>query len=123
MGLSYWRKCRKADYWENIFREHPEFFRVDSTNRNASLVWRRTYQKLYNVDSEEKISREEFRNLTTDQKKRISRSPLTNSDISTLVNAAINLHSREIDHKKDARWWITGALSLLGVVLGALISA
>src|SRR6187402_926150 len=79
-NLSKWAyrisgSIEKADYWENIFRARPEFFRIDSTGSQVSLVWRRTYQKLYDVDSEEKITRQEFRNLTMDQKKRISRTP------------------------------------------------
>jgi hypothetical protein len=113
----------QADYWRKIFEQHPEFFRLQRGRMKASLVWRRSHQKLYDVDREEKISREEFRALTDEAKQRISRTPLTNSDISTLINTAINLHSREIEHKKDSRWWITGAIGLVGVILGAVINA
>jgi len=113
----------KGNYWKKVFEEHPEFFRLDSDRSKASLVWRRNYQKLYDVDKETKISKEEFKVLSSDQKKRISRNPLTNSDVSTLVNTAINLHSREIEHKKDSRWWISGVIGLLGVILGAVIKA
>ena len=113
----------KEGYWRNIFEEHPEFFRLDSKRKKASLVWRRNYQKLYNVDAEEKISRKTYKSLSEAQKKRISRTPLTNSDISTLVNTAINLHSREIDHKKDSRWWVAGVSGLLGVILGTILKA
>jgi len=110
-------------YWKTIFEQHPEFFRLDSGRNKASLVWRRNYQKLYNVDIEEKISRETYNSLSQQQRKRISRIPLTNSDTSTLINTAINLHSGEINHKKDTRWWISGAIGLAGVILGALIKA
>ena len=113
----------KGEYWKAIFEQHPEFFRLDSGRMRASLVWRRNYQKLYDVDKEEKITREEYKVLTPDQKGRISRNPLTNSDISTLVNTAINLHSREIENKKDSRWWISGVIGLLGVIIGAIIKA
>jgi len=89
-----------GDYWKRIFEEHSEFFRLDSRRERGSLVWRINYQKLYNVDKEEKISREQYISLTDEQKLRISRNPLTNSDISTLVNTAINLHSGEIVYKK-----------------------
>ena len=112
-----------GDYWKSIFKEHPEFFRLDKPREKASLVWRRNHQKLYHVDLEEKISREAYKSLTDEEKKKISRSPLTNTDISTLVNTAINLHSGEIDHKKDSRWWISGAIGLAGVILGAVIKA
>jgi len=112
-----------GDYWKRIFEEPPEFFRLDRNREKGSLVWRRNYQKLYDVDQEEKVSREQYIALTDEQKLRISRNPLTNSDISTLVNTAINLHSGEIFHKKDSRWWISGAIGLAGVILGALIKA
>lgn len=113
----------QGGYWKNIFEQHPEFFRLNKQRERASLVWRRNYQKLYDVDAEEKIRKEEYRSLTKEQKKRISRNPLTNSDISTLINTAIELHSREIDRKKDSRWWITGAIGLAGVIIGAVIKA
>ena len=66
----------KGDYWRTIFDQHPEFFRLDSRRQRASLVWRRNYQKLYDVDKEEKITREEYKALTPAQKERISRIPL-----------------------------------------------
>lgn len=113
----------RGNYWKTIFVQHPEFFRLDSQQERASLVWRRNYQKLYDVDEEEKISRETYKGLTDSQKRRISRMPLTNSDISTLLNTAINLHGGELDHKKDSRWWISGAIGLAGVILGAIIKA
>lgn len=113
----------QADYWKAIFEQHPEFFRLDSGKCRASLVWRRNYQKLYNVDLEEKISRENYNVLSDEEKKRISRTPLSNEDISTLVNTAINLHSRELEHKKDSRWWIAGTFGIVGVVVGALLEA
>ena len=113
----------QADHWKKIFEEHPEFFRLDVGRERASLVWRRTYTKHYDVDREEKISRAEFFQLSDEQKTRISRRPLTNSDISTLISAAIQLHSRALEHQQDKRWWISGVVGLLGVLLGAFIQA
>ena len=43
----------KANHWRKVFEEHPEFFRLDSDRRRASLVWRRQHQKRYDVDREE----------------------------------------------------------------------
>ncbi len=128
LGFSDWadRICGdegNGDYWKNIFVQHPEFFRLDSARKRASLVWRRNYQKLYDVDLQENIPREEYRDLENGKKERISRTPLNNSDISTLINTAIDLHSREIEHKKDSRWWISGVIGLAGVILGAAIKA
>ena len=114
---------KQAEHWKQIFQEHPEFFRLDAPREKASLVWRRNYQKLYDVDREEKITREEYRQLSNDQKSRISRNPLTNSDISTLITTAIQLHSRALEHQQDKRWWISGVIGLMGVIVGAVIQS
>jgi hypothetical protein len=115
--------ANQADHWKTVFEEHPEFFRLDAGRGRSSLVWRRTYPKLYDVDREEKISRDQFFQLSDEKKARISRSPLNNSDISTLISAAVQLHSRALEHQQDKRWWISGVVGLLGVILGACIQA
>lgn len=128
LSFSGWAKRIVADetqedYWKKVFEEHPEFFRLDTKRNKASLVWRRNYQRLYDVDKEEKITKEVFKKLTQEKRDRISRNPLDSSDILILVNTAINLHSREIDQKRDSRWWLAGAIGLAGVALGAMIKA
>jgi hypothetical protein len=126
MNFSGWAKRIEGDdskgaYWKKVFEEHPEFFRLGGGKKKASLVWRRNYQKLYDVDKEEKITRGVRDSLTEEQKKRISRMPLSNSDISTLINAAINCHSAELDNKQDARWWLAIVLSgSVGLIVGLL---
>jgi len=113
----------KGEYWKKIFEQHPEFFRLGGEKKKASLVWRRNYQKLYNIDLEEKINREVYNQLTVQEKTRYSRIPLGDSDISTLINTAINLHSSEIDHKQDSRWWVAIVSGLAGIIVGSLIKA
>ncbi|UZS00200.1 hypothetical protein [Chondrinema litorale] len=110
-------------YWKNIFEQHPEFFRMDSKKEKVSLVWRRNYQKLYDVDREEIITKEDYKKLDEKSKERISRMPLNNSDISTLIETAINLHSREIEYKREKRWWKTPLIGFIGVIIGAEIKA
>lgn len=114
---------KQAEYWRKVFEEHPEFFRLDSRRERASLVWRRQHQKLFNVDTEVKISREEYKGLSDADKARISRTPLTSNELATLVKAAIDLHSRALERKRDSRWWVAGVFGLAGVILGALIKA
>lgn len=115
----------RADHWKRVFEEHPEFFRLDSERKRASLVWRRQYPRRYFVDEERTLSSNELSDLPTDtQANRISRTPLSASDISTLVKTAIDLHSRALDARKETRWWIPlGAAtgSLIGAIIGALI--
>jgi hypothetical protein len=72
----------QAQHWRTVVGEHPEFFRMDSKREKASLVWRRQRQKLFNVDTESQISREQFRQLTDAQKLRISRMPLASNELS-----------------------------------------
>ena len=108
-----------SEYWHSVFTEHPEFFLLEEENRSA-LVWRRTNQKLYNVDKESNITREEYNRLNEEKRARISRKPLTPEDIHTLINTAIELHSRALAQKREERWWIPIVAALIGVLVGAL---
>ena len=110
-------------HWRTVFEEHPEFFRLDSDRRKASLVWRRQRQKLFNVDTHTQISPEQYDDMLREDQKRISRSPLNSSEVATLVNVAIDLHSRALERKRDSRWWLAGTFGLAGVALGAVIKA
>ena len=114
----------QAQKWKAIFLEHPEFFRLDSAREKASLVWRRQFPKRYDVDAGIVISSEKYELLTNEQKLRISRVPLSSSDIKALVDTAVNLHSRALEHQKDKRWWVAlaGAVGgLIGSILGSLL--
>jgi hypothetical protein len=120
----------KADHLQKVFEDHPEFFRLDSKRERASLVWRRQHQKVFNVDTEQKVSPEVYDALSQDQKSRVSRTPLGSSELAILINTAIDLHSRALERKQDTRWWITGAIGLVtgviglvGVIVGAYIQA
>nr|WP_321483122.1 hypothetical protein [uncultured Cohaesibacter sp.] len=112
----------QGEYWKKIFIEHPEFFRLDSKREKASLVARRQQQKRYDVDTQATISRELFYN--TDNKDRISRTPLSSDQLGLLVNTAIELHSRAVAKAELSLWWIpllSGILGFLGALVGALI--
>ena len=114
----------RGEYWKQIFEQHPEFFRLDGPREHVSLVWRRQYPKRFNVDTEQKLSREEFYLLTDEAKRRISRNPLSPADIKALIDTAINLHARALEQQKERKWWVplgTAASALIGAVLGALI--
>jgi hypothetical protein len=113
----------KADYWKNIFEEHPEFFRLDTERERASLVWRRQYPKRFHVDQERRLSVEEYEALSHEGKRRVSRDPLTPQDIKALVDTAINLHSRAIELQHEKRWWIPLISSATGGLVGAALGA
>ena len=119
----------QSEYWRKVFEEHPEFFRLDSNRSRGSLVWRRQHQKRYDVDAGTSLSKEASVRLSEEQKKRISRDPLGTEELATLINTAVNLHSRAIEHDRARRWWVSpavgiiGALSgLLGAIVGAIIA-
>ena len=114
----------QAEKWKTVFIEHPEFFRLDSPRAKASLVWRRQFPKRYDVDTERVLTSAEFDGLTADQQLRVSRTPLSPGDIKALVDTAVNLHSRALEHEKDRRWWVAlaGAVGgLIGSIVGGLL--
>jgi len=81
------------NYWRKVITEHPEFFRLGDKKNKAALVWRRNYQRTFHVDHNMELTREECNALSKEErKKRVSRLPLKSSDISILINTAINLH-------------------------------
>ena len=111
-----------SDHWEQIFKEHPEFFRLDASRKQASLVIRRQHSKLFNVDNHAEITKTCFNEMDEAGKARISRSPLSPDEISTLINTAVLLHARAIEHKRNLRWWIPiliAVITTLGGFAGA----
>lgn len=108
-------------HWRKIFEEHPEFFRLDTTRQLASLVWRRQFPKRFHVDQGRQLSEEEYSALSPQEQERVSRAPLSPSDIKTLMDAAINLHSRAVELQREARWWIPLASSAVGGLIGAIL--
>lgn len=115
---------KQAEKWKAVFLQHPEFFRLDSAREKASLVWRRQFPKRFDVDAGRVLSAEEYDSLTSEEKTRVSRTPLTPGDIKALVDTAVSLHSRALEHQKDKRWWIALASAgggLVGAVIGALV--
>lgn len=93
----------KGSHWRTVFEEHPEFFRLDTERKRASLVWRRQFPRLFDVDSERQLSKEEFASLSPEGRKRVSRARLSPSDIKALVEAAINLHSRAVEIQREGK--------------------
>lgn len=125
LDFSHWAErisgdANQAEYWQKVFEEHPEFFRLDSSRKKASLVWRRQYSKRYDVDNESIMSKEAYESLPPEKQLRVSRLPLTANDISALINIAVNIHARALEHKKESHWLIIALLSGLFSLLGAL---
>lgn len=113
----------KAAHWKTVFEQHPEFFRLDKDTGKASLVLRRQRQKLYDVDQEQAISTAEYARLSPAERRRISRMPLSSSEIETLINTAISMHDHALARKRDGRWWVPLASAFVGALLGGLIKS
>lgn len=115
------------DHWSIVFKDHPEFFRFDKEGKKVSLVLRRNYRRNFDVDLEQGLTFQELKDIKkTDPKRlneRISREPLSNSDIGMLVNIAIDMHTRALQHKKEVEWWKPALFALIGVIIGVLIKA
>jgi hypothetical protein len=116
-----------AEHWRQVFQDHPEFFRLDQGRKKASLVWRRQFPKRYSVDTLNTISDEEYEQMDDQQKDRISRGPLSDSDIKTLIDTAINLHSRALEAQKHQQWYrpilLQAGAGLLGALIGVGLSS
>jgi hypothetical protein len=65
--------------------------------------------------------------LSDEERRRyISRPPVLEGQIKTLLDTAVNLHQRAVDDHRDKRWWITpmtALLSTIGSFVGAVIGA
>jgi hypothetical protein len=46
---------------------------------------------------------------------------LTPADIKTLIDTAINLHSRSIERLRESRWWVPLLSSAVGGLIGAVL--
>ncbi len=112
-----------AERWQAVFRDHPEFFRINPDGDKASLVWRRQQPQNYDVDG----------NVCVDKKTaldkpgglRLSRKPLEPSEVSALIALAVDMHDRALEQSKASRWWIpivTGALAFAGGVAGGMLT-
>lgn len=115
-----------ADHWGSVLSEHPEFFRVDSIGKRASLVWRRQNPKSFDPRRFRELTAPEFSKLSTEQKNSLSRRPLAPAEITALIGVAVNLHDRALEQHKAKNWWLpivfTAGLAFLGAILGGQVS-
>ena len=131
LSIDKWSDRIRADssqveHWRRVFEEHPEFFRIDASGQKASLVLRRQQPKRFDVDSMSLITKAEFSRLTTEELARVSRSPLSSEEISTLIHTAISLHARALEQERNQRWWLpvlTAIISVAGVLLSVLVGS
>jgi hypothetical protein len=110
-----------AQHWEAVFREHPEFFRVGGDGIHFSLVWRRQFPRIYDIELGAEIGADKLGGISRDK---LGRRPLSPSEITALIGVAIDLHERALAQEKASKWWIpvaTSFLAFVGALIGALI--
>ncbi|WP_457096841.1 hypothetical protein [Lysobacter sp. P5_B9] len=119
--------------WCEVFAQHPEFFTVireraphQSNNPNVSLVWRRSKERNFDTHEHATVPREAAVAIAQrdpeDDAQQLSRAPLDSSEISMLVNLAVDLHERELKHKQERRWWFAALVAIAGVLV-SLVTA
>ncbi|MDX5594573.1 hypothetical protein [Pseudovibrio sp. SPO723] len=107
----------QSDYWRDVLKQHPEFFRFSTDIEGAevvSLVWRRQFPKRFDPKMAREIERDAFDALSSSEKSQISRRPLSSSELSVLVDIAIQMHEKAADRRKSNRWWVQLVLPFIG---------
>jgi hypothetical protein len=117
------RQPVSAERWLTIFRQHPEFFTIQDDDF-VSLVWRRSKERNYDTYERKLLSREEAQTMAATEPEneavRLSRPPLDTAEISKLVDIAVSLHEREINHKQERRWWYAAVIAVGSVIVSLL---
>ena len=111
-----------ASDWLTIFRQHPEFFTIQ--DNFVSLVWRRSKERNYDTFERRLLSRSEAQAMAATEPEqdaiRLSRPPLDTAEISKLIDIAVSLHEREINHKQERRWWYAAVIAVAGLLAGVI---
>ena len=127
--LSHGDSESDLEKWTSVFTQHPEFFLVyhlpSDTTLKAALRWRYT-NKLYDSNSGKEYTPAERETLTERQRSLLTTKPLTSDAVASLMDTAIELHSRALEELSASRWWVpilAACLGFGGAVLGAIIAA
>ena len=131
------------EYWKSVFEDHSEFFRKTHADKGEetqgdtgeereeaqndkgepeySLVMRRGVSSRYHKLWKKVVTSEEYLALPKEEKNKLTRSPLSDSQMNMLIGLAVTLHNQVVAAKQDRRWWVAPFLSVLGSFGGALV--
>ena len=115
------RTPASAITWLEVFREHPEFFRIN--DEWISLVWRRASEKTFDTRTGQELTKEQLDRLTTDEQRKVTRAPLTTDQVTALIEVAIKLQGQAIARRSELRWWVPLLIGAIGVAIGALLKS
>jgi hypothetical protein len=91
----------------------------------SALRWRYT-NKLFDSKSGREYTPQEKEALPEQERWNLTTRPLASDAIATLMNTAIELHSRAIEELTASRWWVpilAAFLGFVGAILGAIVAA
>lgn len=114
----------EADRWRAVFSEHPEFFRKSTfkdTPDSYALIWRRASPRNFYRKEDRSITHAEYEHMSKDERAFVSRARVPDGEVKTLVDIAIELHSKAREQHIDWRWWVPTAASFVGALLAVLI--
>jgi hypothetical protein len=115
------RAPSSASTWLEVFSDHPEFFCIK--DEWISLIWRRASEKTFDTRTGKELTKEEVEQLTPEEKKKISRAPLTPDQVTALIEVAIKLQSQAISRRTELRWWVPLLVGAVGLAVGALLKS
>jgi len=117
------RKPVSAPDWKTLFLQHPEFFTFQ--DENVSLVWRRSHERNYDTHEHRTLSRDEAMAMAVNDPEtteiQLSRPPLETTEVAKLIDVAISVHEREINHQQERRWWLTAVLGILALLVSIVV--
>lgn len=110
----------KDTYWRLVFREHTELFRESPDNEDHfALIWRRALPRRFYRPERRLLSQEEYDLLSCDQRQWVSRPPVPEDQLKTLIDIAVTLHARQQEQGKS---WVPLVANLPSVIVGALLT-
>jgi hypothetical protein len=115
------RAPTSANNWLQVFSEHPEFFRI--RDEWVSLVWRRSSERVFDTRSGQELPKETVDAMTDEERKKISRAPLSAEQVTALIEVAIKLQTQAITRRAELRWWVPLLIGAIGIAIGALIKS
>jgi hypothetical protein len=112
----------KAAHWDVVFRDHPEFFRPSPNNPGFyALIWRQALPRLYYRSESRMITPAEYAAMTQQQRGLVSRPPVPEQQVKTLIDIAIGLHEKARQQHADWRWWVPIVASFVGSLVAVLL--
>ena len=116
---------RDPNYWAEIFREHPEFFRKATGFEGEgqyALILRRASARRYSKGLTRLVNDEEFTNLSTEDQKKLLHAPVSEGQLKLLMDAAVSLHKNALEASRDWRWWVAPVLAFIASFGGTLLA-